>query len=74
MKLLVEMIGKRNGYSDTDIYNQYERISRNVERLVNAEINLPTDEIIILSIEYSLSFRLQREYENILNYVEEKLI
>ena len=74
MEKLVEMIGKRNGYKETDIWNCYKRISTNVEKLVEAELKADTDTIILLAIEYSLSLRLQMEYKSILTFVQEKLV
>ena len=73
MKKLVEMIGKKEGYSTIDIYNQYELISKNIEKLVDADVKFDTDTIILTSIKYSLSLKLQMEYKNILNYVQENL-
>ena len=73
MKKLVEMIGKREGYSTIDIYNQYELISKNIEKLVDAEVKFDTDKIILTSIKYSLSLKLQMQYKNIINYVQENI-
>lgn len=73
MKKLVEMIGKKEGYSTIDIYNQYELISKNIEKLVDADVKFDTDTIILTSIKYSLSLKLQMEYKNILNYVQGNL-
>lgn len=73
MKELVEMIGKRGGYSTIDIWNQYERISNNISKLAQAEMKADTDTIILTAIKYSLSFKLQREYGDILTYVQETL-
>lgn len=73
MEKLVEMIGKKNGYKEMDIWNCYKRISTNVEKLVEADLKADTDTIILLAIEYSLSLRLQMDYGNILYFVQEKL-
>lgn len=71
MKDLVEMIGKKGGFKETDIWNQYETISNNISKLVKAELVAPTDVIILTAIKYSLSLKLQMEYKGILNYVQE---
>lgn len=71
MKELVEMIGKRNGVSVIDIYNQYESIDNNIKKLVEAEVKLSTDEIIMVAIKWCLSLKLRMEYKTIFNYITE---
>lgn len=71
MKDLVEMIGARSGYSEIDIHNQYESISANITKLVQAKANLTTDEIIIASIRWALSLKLRMEYKTIFNFIQE---
>lgn len=73
MKELIELIGKKAGYSTIDIFNQYAAIDNNISKLIYAEVKLETDLIILKAIEYSLSLKLQMEYKNILNYVQENI-
>lgn len=73
MKALVELIGKREGYSTIDIHNQYEAISKNIERLVEAELKMDTDSIILNAIKYSISLKLQMEYKSIINFVSNNI-
>ena len=73
MKELVEMIGKTEGYSVIDIHNCYGRIDHNITKLVRAGLNVTTNDLIVIAIEYSTSLKLQREYKNVLNYVQEIL-
>lgn len=74
MEKLVEMIGKRNGVSEIDIFNQYASISKSVEQLIEAKVQLSTDEIIMAAIRWNLSLKLRMEYKTIFNYIQETRI
>lgn len=72
MRELVELIGKRNGYKDIDIWNCYDKIDNNIRKLSKAELKTNSEEIILLAIQYSLSLKLQMEYKDITNFVQER--
>lgn len=73
MKELIEMVGKKKGYSDIDIWNASEKIDLCISKLIKAECKLDIETLILISIEYSLSFNLQMKYKSILNYVQEEV-
>lgn len=74
MRDLVELTGKKHGYSIIDIFNQMDRIDKNISELARADYKVDIETLIITAIEYSLSFRLQNEYKHILNYVQERKV
>lgn len=74
MRELVESIGKANGFSPIDIYNCYARIDYNVGEIVKSGIWFSMGDMIIASIRYSTSLKLQREYKNIIEYIQDKYL
>lgn len=73
MKELVEMVGKKNGYSIIDIDNQIASIDSNIAKLIEAELKKSIEEIIVLAIEYSLSLKKQMKYKGIINFVQDNI-
>lgn len=72
MEELIEKIGVKGNFNKIDIWNQMSVIDANISRLVEAELNLCTEELILIAINYSLSLKLQMEYKNILNFAQSK--
>lgn len=70
MKELVEYIGKKIGVSDIHIHNMFDSINYNISILVKAEYKGSVEELIGLAIKYGTSYKLKREYNTILEYVE----
>ena len=74
MKELIEWIGEREGYSRIDIHNGWDRINSAIEYMAKGQLQIPTNEIILIAIKWGTSLKLRTNYKTLDNFIKGKII